>query len=182
MTLLVPTTSGGWKALAVVAQSAAAAAALVGDLTMVSVLALWRQSPYLCAGRTCRLGKYPALREAKLVAQAGSCHYKPGTYYPALRSRTQLAAYPWKILVSPGCQRSSTRAEVRTRPRSTNTAASRLIARVFRGFGIPSESEAPSPTPSPRTTRIKRRKHTLSLPAARSSRARRPPSPPPDTC
>ena len=35
--LLVPTTSGGWKALAVVAQSAAAAAALVGDLTILRV-------------------------------------------------------------------------------------------------------------------------------------------------
>ena len=34
MTLLVPTTSGGWKAEAVVAQSAAAAAAFVGDLTI----------------------------------------------------------------------------------------------------------------------------------------------------
>ena len=34
MTLLVPTTSGGWKAETVVAQSAAAAAAFVGDLTM----------------------------------------------------------------------------------------------------------------------------------------------------
>ena len=34
MTLLVPTTSGGWKADAVVAQSAAAAAAFVGDLTI----------------------------------------------------------------------------------------------------------------------------------------------------
>ena len=37
MTLLVPTTSGGWKALAVVAHNAAAAAAFVGDLTMVSL-------------------------------------------------------------------------------------------------------------------------------------------------
>ena len=34
MTLLLPTTSGGWKAEAVVAQSAAAAAAFVGDLTI----------------------------------------------------------------------------------------------------------------------------------------------------
>jgi hypothetical protein len=34
MTLLVPTTSGGWKALAVVAHNAAAAAAFVGDLTI----------------------------------------------------------------------------------------------------------------------------------------------------
>ena len=34
MTLLVPTTSGGWKAVAVVAHNAAAAAAFVGDLTM----------------------------------------------------------------------------------------------------------------------------------------------------
>ena len=34
-TWLLPTTSGGWKAEAVVAQSAAAAAAFVGDLTIV---------------------------------------------------------------------------------------------------------------------------------------------------
>jgi hypothetical protein len=42
MTLLVPTTSGGWKAETVVAQSAAAAAALVGDLTMfVDQIRIW---------------------------------------------------------------------------------------------------------------------------------------------
>jgi hypothetical protein len=35
MTLLVPTTSGGWKADAVVAHNAAAAAAFVGDLTIL---------------------------------------------------------------------------------------------------------------------------------------------------
>ena len=42
MTLLMPTTSGGWKALAVVAQSAAAAAAFVGDLTIFYRIQLWR--------------------------------------------------------------------------------------------------------------------------------------------
>ena len=41
MTLLVPTTSGGWKALAVVAHNAAAAAAFVGERTIFEVSELF---------------------------------------------------------------------------------------------------------------------------------------------
>ena len=63
MTLLVPTTSGGWKALAVVAQSAAAAAAFVGDLTIFE-------------GSRAFGALYGAIWAlAGFVARHGYCHY-----------------------------------------------------------------------------------------------------------
>ena len=63
--LLVPTTSGGWKALAVVAQSAAAAAAFVGDLTIFaaypSLLRRFWSLSASCTAASLLTQLYPAL-------------------------------------------------------------------------------------------------------------------------